>query len=170
MGLPYPGGPYIERLAKQGDPSVFAFPCPMTGTSGCDVSFSGLKTAVRYAIKALIDGGNPLSDQQKADIAASFQQTVVTILSERTKAAIAMARAQGFDCPTLVIAGGVAANQAIGNALRHVAAQDAMVCIAPPPALCTDNAAMIAWVGIERFQLGLVDDLHVEPKARWPLA
>ena len=170
MELPYPGGPYIERLAKEGNPLAFDFPCPMLGVKGCDVSFSGLKTAVRYAIRTLIGNGNPLTDKQKADIAASFQRAVVTILSQRSKSAIDMAREQGLACPTLVVAGGVAANQAIGVALREVAAQQAMAFIAPPPALCTDNAAMIAWVGVERYQAGLIDHLDVEPKARWPLA
>lgn len=170
MDLGYPGGPQIERLARKGNPNAYDFPKPLLNTVGCDVSFSGLKTAVRYGIRALMDGDTPLNDKQKADVAASFQQTILTILTERTAAAIVMAKARGIQCPTLVVAGGVAANQAIGGALQLVAAHHDMAFIAPPPALCTDNAAMIAWVGAERFALGLVDNLEVEPKARWPLA
>ncbi len=170
MGLPYPGGPKIEQIAKLGNAQAFAFPKPLWGTQGCNASFSGLKTAVRLALRSMAAHENDLTDAQRADVAASFQHTVLAILRERTARAIAIAADEGFSGMPLVVAGGVAANQAIGGALRDVAAEHGMAFIAPPPALCTDNAAMIAWAGLERFRLGMIDDMTVEPRARWPLA
>ena len=166
MGIAYPGGPNIERMARQGNSSAHTFPTPMVGTDGCDVSFSGLKTAVRYALRDRLASGAPITEQEKADVAASFQQTVLSILRERTAKAMAMA---GTPMP-LVVAGGVAANQAIGAALRELADEKGVALHVPPPALCTDNAAMIAWAGLERFHKGLVDGLNVEPRARWSLS
>lgn len=170
MGLGYPGGPKIEQMAKQGNPQAFNYPMPLRGTAGCDASFSGLKTAVRLSLRSMASHENDLTDAQRADVAASFQHTVIEILKERTTQAIRMAKAQGFDGLPLVVAGGVAANQAIGGALQALAAGYGMGYVAPPPALCTDNAAMIAWAGLERFRLGLTDGLDTEPRARWPLA
>ncbi len=169
MGLGYPGGPKIEQIAKQGNPQAFSYPKPLWGTAGCDASFSGLKTAVRLSLRAMAAHENDLTDAQRAGVAASFQATIIEILKERSLRAIGMAAEQGYQRLPLVVAGGVAANQAIGNALRELAASQGMGYVAPPPALCTDNAAMIAWAGLERFRLGMIDALDVEPRARWPL-
>lgn len=162
MGLPYPGGPVMERLAREGDASRFALPRPMVGTPGCDMSFSGLKTAVRLALAE----HQPLDDQLRRDMAASFEAAICDVMRDRLHAALAMA-----SNPTAcVVAGGVAANQALKAALTEVASRHGLPLVVPPPALCTDNAVMIAWAGIERFRLGLTDPLDIEPKARWPLA
>jgi N6-L-threonylcarbamoyladenine synthase len=160
LGLPYPGGPQIEALAKHGNPKRHALPRPMTGRVGADFSFSGLKTAVRQAAK---DGFNP------ADLAAGFQAAVVDILTERTQAAMAMFREDFPGAANFVVAGGVASNGAIREALAKLCAREGFVQKIPPPRLCTDNAAMIAWAGVEKGQLGLFDGLGVPPKARWPL-
>jgi N6-L-threonylcarbamoyladenine synthase len=125
------------------------------------MSFSGLKTAIRYRLREL----GELTDQHKADMAASFQATVIAVLQDKVSRAL---KAVGHGMP-LVIAGGVAANQAIKTAMSALAESLGSRCIVPPPALCTDNAAMIAWAGLERFQSGLIDSPDVEPRARWPL-
>jgi N6-L-threonylcarbamoyladenine synthase len=160
LGLPYPGGPRIEALAKEGNPKGYALPRPLRGRDGSDFSFSGLKTAVRLIADE--------PDVRKADLAASFQAAVIDVLVDRTRAAMRRF-ASKFEGRTLVIAGGVAANQAIGGALRALAASEGFDTKIPPPRLCTDNAAMVAWTGVERGQLGLFDDLGVSPRARWPL-
>jgi N6-L-threonylcarbamoyladenine synthase len=163
LGLPYPGGPRIEELARAGNPKGYPLPRPLRGRQGSDFSFSGLKTAVRL-----------IADEpgvRKADLAASFQAAVIDVLVDRTRSAIKLFR-QNFatvNQPTLVIAGGVAANQAIGSALNALAQSEGFQTKIPPPRLCTDNAAMVAWTGVERGQLGLFDELGVSPKARWPL-
>jgi N6-L-threonylcarbamoyladenine synthase len=160
LGLPYPGGPQIEALAKQGNPKRHALPRPMIGRDGADFSFSGLKTAVR---QAAVDDFNP------ADLAAGFQAAVVDILTERTQAAMKMFREDFPGAATLVVAGGVASNGAIREALGQLCARQGFVQKIPPPRLCTDNAAMIAWAGVEKGQLGLFDGLGVPPRARWPV-
>jgi len=160
LGLPYPGGPSVEKAARDGDPRRHPLPRPMLGREGADFSFSGLKTAVRQ-----IEGGNA------TDIAASFQAAVVDILVDRTRAAMAMF-ARDFpstEQPDLVLAGGVASNLAIRTALTRLGGENGFRTKIPPPGLCTDNAAMIAWAGVERGQLGLFDGLGTSPKARWPL-
>jgi N6-L-threonylcarbamoyladenine synthase len=167
LGLPYPGGPSIEAVAKQGDPKAFALPRPMLGRDGADFSFSGLKTAVRQIVRNF-----DFSDVSAADLAASFQAAVVDSLVDRVRSAMQMFRMHfgKISEPTLVVAGGVAANAAIRAALAELTTREGFVLRVPPPALCTDNAAMIAWAGVERCELGLFDDLSVGPKARWPLA
>ena len=160
LGLPQPGGPNVEKLAREGNAHAYNFPIPMKGREGCDLSFSGLKTAVRLAIP----GAKP------EDICASFQRTACEALIDRTKNAIAMFHAHYPDGKNFVLAGGVAANQTIRAALSELLAEYEMTLTAPPIKLCTDNAAMIAWAGMERFKLGLIDSLDFEPKARWPLA
>ena len=162
MGLGYPGGPQLEQLAKQGNPSAYGLPKPLCGQPNCNLSFSGLKTAIRYQLREL----GELTDQHKADMAASFQATVIAVLQDKVTRAL---KAAGQGMP-LVIAGGVAANQAIKGAMSELAESLGSRCIVPPPALCTDNAAMIAWAGLERFQSGLIDSLELEPRARWPLS
>ena len=167
LGLGYPGGPAVERAAATGDAARFKLPRPMLGRAGCDFSFSGLKTAVRHAVHALPEG--PVQDRDAADLAASFQAAVADVLADRcvhAMTAFAQAHATGA---TLVVAGGVAANQALRARLRGVAEDHGFAFMAPPPALCTDNAAMVAWAGIERLRLGLADGLDFAPRPRWPL-
>ena len=164
LGLPYPGGPRIEQLAAGGHAKAYALPRPMRGRAGADFSFSGLKTAVRL----IADAGNI----DAAGLAASFQAAVVDILTDRTAAAMAFFRRDFPDAgsPALVLAGGVASNGAIRAALGALAARQGFQTKMPPPRLCTDNAAMVAWAGVEHGQLSLFDGIGVSPKARWPLA
>ena len=166
MGLPYPGGPNVERLAKTGNPKRFSLPRPMLGRAGADFSFSGLKTAVRQVVR-----GDDYRPGDEADLAAAFQAAVIASLADRTKAAMAMFRADFPDADqnTLVMAGGVAANGAIRGALGALCRAEGFEIKIPPPRLCTDNAAMIAWAGVEHGQLGRFDGLGVPPRARWPL-
>ena len=164
MGLPYPGGPNIEVLARAGHPKRFALPRPMLGREGADFSLSGLKTAVR-----LVATAPEFSQSDRADLAASFQAAIVDVLIDRTRSAMARFVSE-FDGPrTLVVAGGVAANEAIRDALSALSSEMGFQIKKPPPRLCTDNAAMVAWAGVERSQLGLFDELGVAPRARWPL-
>jgi N6-L-threonylcarbamoyladenine synthase len=167
LGLGYPGGPEIERLAASGDPRRYNLPRPLKGRAGCDFSFSGLKTALRLAVEALSDGG--LSPAQVADFAASFQQTVTEILADRCRNAIAAFRDGWPSGKSFVIAGGVAANGVIRTRLAGLAAAAGLDFVAPPQRLCTDNGAMIAWVGIERLRMGWVDGHDFAPRPRWPL-
>jgi N6-L-threonylcarbamoyladenine synthase len=167
LGLGYPGGPAIERIAKQGDAMRFSLPLPLKGKPGCDFSFSGLKTAVRLALESC--GATP-TEQDKADLAASFQQTVLAVILDRARHAIAMFDAAHAAADKhFVVAGGVAANRALREGLVDLAAAHGMRFTAPPMALCTDNGAMIAWAGLERFRLGMIDDLEAPARARWPL-
>jgi N6-L-threonylcarbamoyladenine synthase len=167
LGLPYPGGPNIEAVAKQGNPKSFALPRPMLGRDGADFSFSGLKTALRQIVRQ-----PDFPETSKADLAASFQAAVIESLIDRVRSAMRSFRTTFSELsePALVVAGGVAANAAIRAALTQLAAGEGFALRVPPPALCTDNAAMIAWAGVERCELGLFDELSVGPKARWPLA
>lgn len=167
LGLGYPGGPAVERTAKKGHAGRFALPRPMKGRPGSDFSFSGLKTAVRRTIENLPPG--PVTDTDAADICASFQEAVSEVIADRTKNAIGTFREDYPDGNGLVVAGGVAANSLLRATLEQVASQQDMRFIAPPQALCTDNGAMIAWAGIERLRLGLVDTLDFAPRPRWPL-
>ncbi|HIC79455.1 MAG TPA: tRNA (adenosine(37)-N6)-threonylcarbamoyltransferase complex transferase subunit TsaD [Kiloniellaceae bacterium] len=170
LGLGYPGGPAVERQAAGGDPNTFDLPRPMLGRAGLDFSFSGLKTAVRHAADSagLLD--NPDGDPaRKADLAAAFQTAVGDILAERCAKALAVF-AEDYSRPgPLVVAGGVAANRHLRQRLDAVAQDAGSALIAPPPALCTDNAAMIAWAGVERLRLGLTDPLDFAARPRWPL-
>jgi N6-L-threonylcarbamoyladenine synthase len=165
LGLPYPGGPQVERAAQGGDPARFAFPRPMLGRADANFSLSGLKTAVRQEIARL----GPLQHQDVSDLCASFQAAVMDSTADRLRVGLKLFR-ERFGVPeALVAAGGVAANQAIRAALDSVAAQAQTTLIIPPPALCTDNGAMIAWAGAERLVLGLTDDMDAPPRARWLL-
>jgi N6-L-threonylcarbamoyladenine synthase len=169
LGLGYPGGPHLERAARTaGHPERFPLPRPMVGRPDCDFSFSGLKTALRRRLDEL--GPAALTAETVADLAAAFQQAVGDALVDRTRQAlIRMASAVGPDGGTLVVAGGVAANQALRGRLSALAAHRGWRFAAPPLALCTDNAAMIAWAGIERLQRGQTDGLDFAPRPRWPL-
>lgn len=167
LGLGYPGGPRLEAAAVRGDPGRVDLPRPMKGRPGCDFSFSGLKTALRQRVEALPPG--PLDPQQVADLAAGFQAAVGDVLVDRTARAITIFRAAHPDGRSLVVAGGVAANRELRQRLAALAAATGLEFVAPPVALCTDNAAMIAWAGIERLRLGLSDGLDFAPRPRWPL-
>ncbi|MDH3262471.1 MAG: tRNA (adenosine(37)-N6)-threonylcarbamoyltransferase complex transferase subunit TsaD [Paracoccaceae bacterium] len=164
LGLPQPGGPAIEAEAKAGDPARFALPRPLLERPGCDLSFSGLKTALLRARDAAVAREGGLRLQDRADLCASFQAAIADVLAEKSRRALAQARP-----PAFAVAGGVAANRTIRAALEAVADEAGARFIAPPPALCTDNAAMIAWAGIERYRAGHVDDLALSARPRWPL-
>ena len=165
LGLGYPGGPAVERYAQEGDASRFPLPRPMVGRPGCDFSFSGLKTAVRHALDKLAE----LTEADKADVAASFQASVAAVLEDRTKQALDRFKEEMGQPGPLVVAGGVAANKALRARLTALARRQGTDLIAPPPALCTDNAAMIAWAGLERYRLGADDPLDFPARPRWPL-
>ncbi|MGL4398169.1 MAG: tRNA (adenosine(37)-N6)-threonylcarbamoyltransferase complex transferase subunit TsaD, partial [Hyphomicrobium sp.] len=167
LGLPMPGGPHVERAAARGDPKRFALPRPMLGRAEPHFSFAGLKTAVRHAAKSV----EPLSDGDVDDLCASFQQAVSDAVADRVRLAMLAVRDRypdGRDRP-FVVAGGVAANAALKAALAHTASAHGYRLIAPPPALCGDNGAMIAWAGAERLALGLIDTLDSPARPRWPL-
>ena len=168
LGLPYPGGPALERAARNGNANAYAFPRPLKGTDGYDFSFSGLKTAVRLVIEKEVKRAGSLTPEIIVDVAASFEAAVLDVLDDRVGRALARACAE-YPITALAVAGGVAANQAIGNRLRALAEHHHVPLVVAPPALCTDNAVMIAWAGMERLQLGAVDSLDVQPRARWPL-
>lgn len=166
LGLGYPGGPEVEKWAAKGNPDRFALPRPLLKEKRLDFSFSGLKTALRLAAESVA----PVSEQDIADICASFQKAVTEIVSARSKAALERFREHFSDTQTrFVVAGGVAANKAIGGALRQVTAEAGAELIVPPPALCTDNGAMVAWAGAERFALGVTNGFDVAARPRWPL-
>ena len=166
LGLGYPGGPLVEKEATRGDPARFRLPRPMTGRQDANFSLSGLKTALRLEAEKIA----PLSDQDVADLCASFQQAVVDMVMDRLRLGLKLFREQVGMLPTaLVCAGGVAANQAIRKVLHRLAFEIGTTLVAPPPALCTDNGAMIAWAGAERLVLRLTDSLDVAPRPRWPL-
>jgi N6-L-threonylcarbamoyladenine synthase len=165
LGLPYPGGPQVERAAASGDPKRFAFPRPMLGRADANFSLSGLKTAVRTEASRLTS----LEDQDISDLCASFQAAVMESTADRLSVGLRLFHEQ-FGAPhALVAAGGVAANQAIRGALQDVAAKAQTTLIIPPPELCTDNGAMIAWAGAERLALGMIDAMDAPPRARWGL-
>src|SRR3982075_1302463 len=165
LGLPYPGGPEVERAARDGDAKRFAFPRPMLGRADADFSLSGLKTAVRKEARRL----NPIEPQDIRDLCASFQAGVLESTADRLSVGLKLFHEQFGPPRALVAAGGVAANQAIRGALQAVAAKAQTTLIIPPPALCTDNGAMIAWAGAERLALGLTDTMDAAPRARWLL-
>jgi N6-L-threonylcarbamoyladenine synthase len=165
IGLGYPGGPAIEEAAREGDPHRFDLPRPLKGKRGCDFSFSGLKTAVRQ----LVARAGRLDSRDIADLAASVELAICDALADRTANGIGWFRQHYPDGRCLVAAGGVASNFLLRRHLAGLAAAAGLRFIAPPPAFCTDNAAMIAWAGLERFRLGLVDGLDAPPRPRWPL-
>ena len=165
LGLPYPGGPAVEKAARAGNPRRFALPRPLKGEARPDFSFSGLKTALRKKAAAL----QPLGETDIADLCASFQRAVTETLADRVGRALELARPGLGAGPVLVVAGGVAANGEIRTMLESLAAAHGYRFAAPPLALCTDNAAMIAWAGIERIGAGLAPDSLVVPRPRWPL-
>lgn len=169
LGLPYPGGPAVERAARDGNADRFTLPRPLVGEARLDFSFSGLKTAVRQAATEIA----PLSNQDVANICASFQKAISRTLQDRIGRGLARFRTEYADVevqPALVVAGGVAANQEIRRTLQALCLEYGFRFIAPPMRLCTDNAAMIAWAGLERMAAELSPDtLEVQPRSRWPL-
>ncbi|MGC2855937.1 tRNA (adenosine(37)-N6)-threonylcarbamoyltransferase complex transferase subunit TsaD [Novispirillum sp. DQ9] len=167
LGLGYPGGPAVQAAAERGDAARFDLPRPLKGRPGCDFSFSGLKTAVRQTVEKLPPG--PLAERDALDLAASFQAALVDSTLGRVRRAVALFRDTYPDGTALVAAGGVAANAPLRAGLTALAAQAGLSFVAPPLRWCTDNAAMIAWAGLEHLRLGHVDPLDFKPRPRWPL-
>lgn len=168
LGLDQPGGPAVEREATSGDPGRFAFPRPLLDRPGCDLSFSGLKTAVRRARDRLVAAQGGLRRADRADLCAGFQAAVAETLAEKTRRACD-ALGRPHPKPILAVTGGVAANTAIRAALEQVAAAAGFGFLAPPLALCTDNGAIVAWAAAERMAVGGPDDLTLPARPRWPL-
>lgn len=167
MGLGYPGGPHVEKWALKGNPKRFDLPRPMKGRPGADFSFAGLKTALRQTVTRLV----PLTETDLADAAASFQAAVADAIEDRTRNAMRAMRDRsnaGGPIP-FVVAGGVASNRTLRARLEDLASAEGFTLNAPPLPLCTDNAAMIAWAGIERLAINSTDGLDTGPKPRWPL-
>jgi N6-L-threonylcarbamoyladenine synthase len=167
LGLGYPGGPQVEAHARSGDHNRFSFPRPLRGRDDCNFSFSGLKTSVRETVR----GMQPLRSQDVCDICASFQAAIVDVVADRLTRALTQFRVLHPETarPLLVVAGGVAANSALREALHATSERMGFSLSIPPIHLCTDNAAMIAWAGCERLALGLTDTLDFSARARWPL-
>ncbi len=169
LGLSQPGGPAVEHEAAQGDANRFGFPRPLLDRPGCDMSFSGLKTALLRARDQVMDERGGLRHKDRADLCAGFQAAVTDVLAEKTRRALALYLDENPPAPNLAVAGGVAANTAIRAGLESVARDMNAGFTAPPLALCTDNAAMIAYVGIEKLKAGQVDDMTLAARPRWPL-
>ena len=164
LGIEFPGGPKIEKWAKKGDENYFKLPKPIFKTGGCNFSFAGLKTAVLRISKKL------KNEKEKYHLAASFQKTINEILYEKTRVAIEeFLKNKKNKINTFVIAGGVASNLSIRKNLTELAKKNKFNPVFPPKNLCSDNAAMIAWAGIERYKINLIDNLQFPSKARWPL-
>jgi N6-L-threonylcarbamoyladenine synthase len=169
LGLAQPGGPAVEAEALSGNPRRFPLPRPLLDRPDCDMSFSGLKTALLRTRDAVIAEHGGLRRKDRADLCASFQMAVSDVLTEKTRRALLLYLALNPDNPTLAVAGGVAANQQLRARLETVCADNNVRFTAPPLNLCTDNAAMIAWAGLERFRLGHQDDFNLSARPRWPL-
>ncbi|QYX57389.1 tRNA (adenosine(37)-N6)-threonylcarbamoyltransferase complex transferase subunit TsaD [Roseovarius sp. SCSIO 43702] len=168
LALPQPGGPSVEAEAATGDAARFALPRPLLDREGCDLSFSGLKTAVLRARDGVMRDGT-LGRLARADLCAGFQAAVCDVLGEKTRRALEIYLAEGPEVPTLAVAGGVAANRAIRARLMEVAEAAGAAFVAPPLALCTDNAAMIAYAGAELYLAGQRDGMDLGARPRWPL-
>lgn len=170
LSLGYPGGPEVEKAALNGDAKRFPLPRPLLDRPGCDMSFSGLKTALRRAVDLLVSENGGLTTKDQHDLCASFQMAVADVLAEKTRRACEVfASRHGPENPVIAIAGGVAANQTLRAKLDKATADLGFQLLAPPLALCTDNAAMIAWAGIEQYGAGLRSDLTLSARPRWPL-
>ncbi len=170
LALGSPGGPAVEAAAREGEPARFALPRPLLDREGCDLSFSGLKTAVRRARERLVEAQGGITRADRADLCAGFQAAVAETLAEKTRRACrAFRAAHPAVRPVLAVAGGVAANATIRCALSEAAAQEGAGFLAPPLALCTDNGAMVAWAAAERMAVGPPDDLALPARPRWPL-
>ena len=169
LGLPQPGGPVVQTEAALGDAKRFVFPRPLLDRPGCDMSFSGLKTALLRARDAIIAEKSGLTVQDRRDLCAGFQRAVAEVLAEKTRRAIAIYLAQNPRAAAFAVAGGVAANTEVRAVLETVCTETGVRFVAPPLRLCTDNAAMIGWAGIERFRAGGRDDMSLAARPRWPL-
>lgn len=169
LDLPQPGGPAVESEAKKGDPTRFKFPRPLLDRAGCDMSFSGLKTALLRERDRLVAEHGGLRVTDRTDLCAGFQAAIRDVLAEKSRRALAEYMTLSPPNPTFAVAGGVAANMDIRAALETVSSEFNSNFLAPPLALCTDNAAMIAWAGIERFRTGARDDMSLQARPRWPL-
>ncbi|MEM1129539.1 MAG: tRNA (adenosine(37)-N6)-threonylcarbamoyltransferase complex transferase subunit TsaD [Pseudomonadota bacterium] len=169
LGLPQPGGPSVEQEAAEGDPARFAFPRPLLDRPGCDMSFSGLKTALLRARDACMAEAGGLRARDRRDLCAGFQAAVADVLEEKTRRALQTYLEEQPSQPTITVAGGVAANRALRQRLQDLSDRQSTRFIAPPLALCTDNAAMIAWAGIELYQAGHRDGMDLAARPRWPL-
>jgi N6-L-threonylcarbamoyladenine synthase len=165
LGLPYPGGPHLEREAARGNPERFSLPRPMLGRPEPDFSLSGLKTAVRLEAERIA----PLAASDVSDLCAGFQAAIVDVVVDRTRVALRRFREIAGHPTALVVAGGVAANQGMRQGLQRLAVETGLKLVAPPASLCGDNGAMIAWAGLERLRLGMIDDITAPARARWPL-
>ena len=169
LGLPQPGGPSVEKAARQGDPTRFPMPRPLLNQPGCDMSFSGLKTAILRARDAVVADAGGLRIQDQADLSAGFQAAVTDMLTEKTRRALNIYLADVPADKYFAIAGGVAANGPVRASLQQLCADSDTAFIAPPLELCTDNAAMIAYAGIAKLSAGEIDDLTLSARPRWPL-
>lgn len=169
LGLPQPGGPAVEACAKDGDPKRIALPRPLLDRADCDMSFSGLKTALLRARDRLMEGQGGLKHQDRADLCAAFQLAVTEVLVAKTHRALDQFNSTHDAPPAIAVAGGVAANMHIRTGLEAVAEAHHARFLAPPLALCTDNAAMIAYAGAELYRAGHRDDLSLSARPRWPL-
>lgn len=169
LGLPQPGGPSVQNAAERGDAKRFKLPRPLLNQAGCDMSFSGLKTAMIRARDAVIAEKGGLTIQDQADLSAGFQTAVADIITEKSRRALGEYFTLNPKTRSFAVAGGVAANTQIRSQLLALCATLDTVFVAPPLALCTDNAAMIAYAGLERFQAGLQDDMTLSARPRWPL-
>ena len=165
LGLPYPGGPHVEREAAKGNPERFSLPRPMLGRPEPDFSLSGLKTALRLEAERIA----PLTASDVSDLCAGFQAAIVDVVVDRTRVALRKFRQIAGHPTALVVAGGVAANQGMRQGLQRLAVETGLKLVAPPASLCGDNGAMIAWAGLERLRLGMIDDITALARARWPL-
>ncbi|MEP2782456.1 MAG: tRNA (adenosine(37)-N6)-threonylcarbamoyltransferase complex transferase subunit TsaD [Pseudoruegeria sp.] len=169
LGLPQPGGPSVEVEAKSGDPKALRFPRPLLDRPGCDMSFSGLKTALLRTRDTVVNEKGGLTQSDRANMCAGFQAAVCDVLVEKSRRAIADYLTLDPKTPVLAVAGGVSANGQIRTALQSLCDDESVQFLAPPLKLCTDNAAMIAWAGIEQYDLGRRDDLSLSARPRWPL-
>ncbi len=168
LGLPQPGGPAVEAEAAAGDPARFDLPRPLLDREDCDLSFSGLKTAARRARDRLVEAQGGLTRADRADLCAGFQAAVAETLAAKTRRALAVF-ADGWPGAALAVAGGVAANRTLRATLEAAAAEAGARFVAPPPALCTDNGAIVAWAAAERLAVRGPDGLDLAARPRWPL-
>jgi N6-L-threonylcarbamoyladenine synthase len=169
LGLAQPGGPAVETAGTGADPRAFDLPRPLLNQPGCDMSFSGLKTAMLRARDQVIAANGGLPQAERANLCASFQAAVADVLVEKTRRALEIYLADTPGQPAFAIAGGVAANKVIRERLMALCAEKEVQFVAPPLSLCTDNAAMIAHAGAELLAQGQCDDLSLSARPRWPL-
>ena len=170
LGLGNPGGPLVEKEALQGEARRFKLPRPLLDRAGCDMSFSGLKTALRRARDLIVDEKGGLTVQDRADLCAGFQAAVADTLIEKTRrACLAFIEQTNTKMPVLAVAGGVAANTVIRHGLQGLCEKQGFAFLAPPLKYCTDNAAMIAWVGVEKYRAGDFSSMAMAARPRWPL-